>query len=241
MAQLYSIYVVYRDGRTLLQKDFQIENMEPDLVTGFLSAVSMFLSDLVGRISEDGQKLRTLEREDGRLRIIDREDVKILLEYGKNIYVAVFSTDDLPAIRDRMRTLINIMERQHGELFENWLGDLSHFREIAPQIDLLFRPFAVAERYVPIRVHIVPKSQTPEELHALLDGVTDHVHVVPGTDMARELGNHRAANVVLLGTLSAFLDVPVDTWLAVIESRVPPKYVALNRQAFERGRQAAAG
>jgi indolepyruvate ferredoxin oxidoreductase beta subunit len=78
------------------------------------------------------------------------------------------------------------------------------------------------------------------ELHALLDGVTEQVHVVPGTDIARELGNHRAANVVLLGTLSAFLDVPVDTWLAVIESRVPPKYVALNHQAFERGRQAVA-
>ena len=77
------------------------------------------------------------------------------------------------------------------------------------------------------------------ELRALLDGVTEHVHVVPGTDIARELGNHRAANSVLLGTLSAFLDVPVDTWLAVIESRVPPKYIALNREAFERGRQAA--
>ena len=81
MAQLYSLYVVYRDGRTILQKDFQIENMEPDLVTGFLSAVSMFLSDLVGRISDEGQKVHALEREDGRLRIIDREDVKILLEY----------------------------------------------------------------------------------------------------------------------------------------------------------------
>jgi hypothetical protein len=145
--------------------------MEPDLVTGFLSAVSMFLSDLVGRISKDGQQLRTLEREDGRLRIIDREDVKILLEYGKNIYVAVFSTDDLKAIRDRMRALINILERQHGKLLENWLGDLSHFHEITPQIDLLFRPFAVSERYVPIRVHTVPKGQVPEELHSLLDAV----------------------------------------------------------------------
>jgi hypothetical protein len=171
MAQLYSLYVVYRDGRTLLQKDFQIENMEPDLVTGFLSAVSMFLSDLVGRLSEDGQKLRTLEREDGRLRVIDREDVKILLEYGKNIYAAVFSTHDLVAIRERMRALINIMEREHGEILENWLGDLSHFRNIAPQIDLLFRPFAISERYVPIRVHIVPKTSVPEELHPLLDAI----------------------------------------------------------------------
>lgn len=169
MAQLYSLYVVYRDGRTLLQKDFQIENMEPDLVTGFLSAVSMFLSDLVGRISETGQQLRSLEREDGRLRIIDREDVKILLEYGKNIYVAVFSTHDLVAIRERMRALINIMEREHSEILENWLGDLSHFRDITPQIDLLFRPFAVSERYVPVRVHTMPKSQIPEQFHPLLD------------------------------------------------------------------------
>ncbi len=171
MAVLYSLYVVYRDGRTLLQKDFQIENLEPDLVTGFLSAVSMFLSDLVGRLSEGGQQLRALEREDGRLRIIDREDVKILLEYGKNIYVAVFSTDDLKAIRERMRTLITIMEREHGTLLENWLGDLSHFHKIAPQIDLLFRPFAVGERYVPVRVHTVPKTQVPEDLHPLLKAI----------------------------------------------------------------------
>jgi hypothetical protein len=171
MAQLYSLYVVYRDGRTLLQKDFQIENMEPDLVTGFLSALSMFLSDLVGRLSEDGKPLRSLEREDGRLRIIDREDVKILLEYGTNIYVAVFSTDDLGAIRERMCTLINIMEREHGKILENWLGDLSHFRDVAPQIDLLFRPFAVSERYVPIRVHTVPKSQVPQKFHPLLEAI----------------------------------------------------------------------
>ncbi|MDO8056998.1 MAG: hypothetical protein Q6361_09075 [Candidatus Hermodarchaeota archaeon] len=168
MSQLYSLYVVYRDGRTLLQRDFQIENMEPDLVTGFLSAVSMFLSDLIGRICEAGQQIRTLEREDGRLRVIDREDVKILLEYGKNIYVAVFSTDDLNATRERMRRLVAIIEREHGELLENWMGDLAPFRGIVPMIDTLFRPFAIAERYVPFRVHTVPESSVPQELHPLL-------------------------------------------------------------------------
>lgn len=185
MAQLYSLYVVYRDGRTLLQKDFQIENLEPDLVTGFLSAISMFLSDLVGRISEDEQQIRTMEREDGRLRIIDREDVKILLEYGKNIYAAAFSTHDLAAIRDRMRALINIIEREHGEILENWLGDLSHFRHIAPQIDLLFRPFAISERYVPVRIHIVPKTSVPEDLHPLLDAIDGDLSI---QDLAQKLG-----------------------------------------------------
>jgi Pyruvate/2-oxoacid:ferredoxin oxidoreductase gamma subunit len=38
--------------------------------------------------------------------------------------------------------------------------------------------------------------------------------------------------------MSTFLDIPVGTWLEVIEARVPPKYVELNRQAFMRGREA---
>jgi indolepyruvate ferredoxin oxidoreductase beta subunit len=66
------------------------------------------------------------------------------------------------------------------------------------------------------------------------------LHVVPGTAIAQELGNARAANVVLLGALSMFLEIPEETWLQVIEARVPPKYVELNREAFVRGRQAVA-
>ena len=40
------------------------------------------------------------------------------------------------------------------------------------------------------------------------------------------------------GRASTFLDVPAETWLEVIEARVPPKYVELNRQAFLKGREA---
>jgi indolepyruvate ferredoxin oxidoreductase beta subunit len=80
---------------------------------------------------------------------------------------------------------------------------------------------------------------TEEELLAVYADITDGLHLVPGTGVARELGNVRAANVVLLGALSAFLELPEDTWLQAIEERVPPKYVDLNRQAFLRGRKFA--
>jgi indolepyruvate ferredoxin oxidoreductase beta subunit len=79
---------------------------------------------------------------------------------------------------------------------------------------------------------------TEEELKTIYDELTDRLYIVPGADIARELGNARAANVVLLGALSTFLPVPQETWLQVIEGRVPPKYVALNREAFLRGREA---
>jgi indolepyruvate ferredoxin oxidoreductase beta subunit len=79
------------------------------------------------------------------------------------------------------------------------------------------------------------------ELDRFYGALTRHLHLIPGSAIAQELGNSRAANVVLIGALSAFLDVPVDTWLEVIEGRVPPKYVALNREAFLKGRQVVEG
>ena len=76
-----------------------------------------------------------------------------------------------------------------------------------------------------------------EDLKSVYDEVTQRFYLVPGAAIAQEMGNARAANVVLLGAFSTFVDVPVETWLAVIEARVPPKYVELNRQAFLRGRE----
>lgn len=63
------------------------------------------------------------------------------------------------------------------------------------------------------------------------------VHLVPAGALATELGNVRVANVILLGTLSCFLDIPPDVWRQAIEERVPPKFRELNRRAFEVGRE----
>jgi len=81
---------------------------------------------------------------------------------------------------------------------------------------------------------------TEEELLATYRQLTGHLHLVPGTAIAEEMGNPRAANVVLLGALSTFLELDSERWLAVIETRVPPIHVALNRRAFLRGRETTA-
>lgn len=67
---------------------------------------------------------------------------------------------------------------------------------------------------------------------------TDHVTIVDALAIAEDLGNSRMTNTVVLGALSTSLDVESKTWLSVIEQRVPPKYVALNRKAFQEGRRA---
>jgi indolepyruvate ferredoxin oxidoreductase beta subunit len=54
---------------------------------------------------------------------------------------------------------------------------------------------------------------------------------------AVELGEPRAANTVLLGALSTLLDFSVEEWHAAIDASVPPRSLAVNRAAFERGRE----
>jgi indolepyruvate ferredoxin oxidoreductase beta subunit len=53
---------------------------------------------------------------------------------------------------------------------------------------------------------------------------------------AEELGNIRAANIVLLGALSRGLDLPHGAWEGAIRASVKDKHRDLNLRAFEIGR-----
>ena len=59
--------------------------------------------------------------------------------------------------------------------------------------------------------------------------------------IAKELGNMRLANTILLGALSTGLDIEESIWTETIRKMVPPKTIDKNLAAFERGRQVGAG
>lgn len=61
---------------------------------------------------------------------------------------------------------------------------------------------------------------------------------IDGVKIARELGNKNVANVVLLGALSDLLELPESEWDAILEMRVPPKHLELNKKAFKAGQEA---
>jgi indolepyruvate ferredoxin oxidoreductase beta subunit len=61
-------------------------------------------------------------------------------------------------------------------------------------------------------------------------------YAIDATEMAEELGNERAANVVLLGALSTALDFPAADWEETVARFVPRKTVQVNLDAFRRGR-----
>ena len=76
-------------------------------------------------------------------------------------------------------------------------------------------------------------TETPAEI---IDMVSDGFALDAGR-MAEELGNARAANTILLGTMSAAMDFPLEEWLSVLNQFVPKGTEEINRQAFLLGRE----
>ena len=63
---------------------------------------------------------------------------------------------------------------------------------------------------------------------------------LPFTEMARKLGNKRVANIVALTALVAHSGVcKLETLENIVRTKTPPKFAALNMEAFEAGRELA--
>lgn len=79
---------------------------------------------------------------------------------------------------------------------------------------------------------------TDDEIDHALSQRAGQVYWINGMQIARDLGNIRTANVVLLGALAALLEIPRSAWQEAVEGRVPLKHRQINQQAFEAGLKA---
>jgi indolepyruvate ferredoxin oxidoreductase, beta subunit len=82
------------------------------------------------------------------------------------------------------------------------------------------------------------KPKKTEELLQILKSKA-HVHEVDGMGIAEKLGNLLVVNTILLGALSALPEIPVkkESFQQAIAGRFKEKYINLNLQAFQLGRE----
>ncbi len=62
-----------------------------------------------------------------------------------------------------------------------------------------------------------------------------NLQAVDALAAAREAGNFKAVNVVLIGLLAKSTDVKKEVWLETIKETVPEKFLEVNLKAFELG------
>lgn len=77
----------------------------------------------------------------------------------------------------------------------------------------------------------------PAGIRGELAAQVREIAFVDAQTIAEELGNVKAVNTVLLGALAQKLPFDKALWIQAIERNVKPAFVALNKQAFERGLQ----
>ncbi len=79
------------------------------------------------------------------------------------------------------------------------------------------------------------KDQYPDVLPLIKD-ITKNVSVVEGSKAAKEIGNPRGVNIVLMGVLSKYLDCPESTWIETLNDMIAEKIRKANIEGFMKGR-----
>lgn len=91
-------------------------------------------------------------------------------------------------------------------------------------------------RLVPAIVTSSKEYTYPEDAIGDLEKKLRRVIPVDADSIARELGDPRLVNTILLGILSNHLPFTSQQWFDAIKKRVKAKFVDVNLAAFERGR-----
>ena len=58
---------------------------------------------------------------------------------------------------------------------------------------------------------------------------------IDAMSLAKEAGNMKAVNVVLIGVMAKSTDIPYEKWVEVIKKTVPEKFLDVNLKAFDLG------
>ena len=82
---------------------------------------------------------------------------------------------------------------------------------------------------------IIGAASYPENLVEKMKAAGIDVDAFDALSLAEEAGSSKAVNIVLMGRFAKYVDIPYERWIAAIEKAVKPKFVEMNKRAFELG------
>ena len=85
---------------------------------------------------------------------------------------------------------------------------------------------------------IIGAAEYPEDLEGKMKAAGIDLDAIDALTLAEQAGSSKAVNLVLMGRLSKYFDIPAEEWLQAIEASVPAKFLEMNKTAFELGTQA---
>jgi hypothetical protein len=151
-ARVQDIFVIYRDGRLIHHLTNRLTPLDHEIFASMFSSVQDFMKDSMGA---------------DRIDSIKYEDYNIILENGKNLSLAVvLSGDEVPDIRQVIKTSIADVELVCARLLEKWDGDAAPLRK---DLELLLKPISEAVGTAVVVKKV--KHKNAEEYVSILSGI----------------------------------------------------------------------
>lgn len=82
---------------------------------------------------------------------------------------------------------------------------------------------------------IIGTASYPNGVLSELENKDIFVDDIDALSLAEQAGSSKAVNIVLMGRLAKYLGIGYDEWINAIETTVKPKFIELNKKAFELG------
>lgn len=164
----------------------------------------------------------------GRLLVDEGYDVKVSEVHGMSqrggsvvTYVRFGEKVYSPIVADGEADIIISFEKLEAARYARYLKDGGKIVVNTQQID----PMPV----------IIGAAKYPGEVLSELTSKGVSVDALDALSLADEAGSSKAVNIVLMGKASKYFDIPYERWISAIENTVAPKFVEMNKKAFELG------
>ena len=82
---------------------------------------------------------------------------------------------------------------------------------------------------------IIDAAQYPVDVLDELTAKGVDVDALDALTLAEQAGSSKAVNIVLMGKAAKQFNIPYERWITAIENTVAPKFVEMNKKAFDLG------
>jgi hypothetical protein len=133
---LHDLYAIYNlGGRCIYHYKFGGLEIKSDLICPFLDALSAFAMETIPS--------------QGKIRLLDKEDVKILFERGDYVTLALLASESSSETRGLLSLFLSILEQDYASVLKNWNGDLNAFSALDVLVESVFKREKTLQKPIP--------------------------------------------------------------------------------------------
>ncbi len=113
----YLLIIVKGNGLSIFSRESKllstIPKMDENLIAGMISGITSFLTEVL-----TGEE---------QLSLLDRDNVKIMFEYSKNLMGIMFTNKENLKLRHELKNILDTTEQEAKDALEHWTGDVKKF------------------------------------------------------------------------------------------------------------------